>query len=600
MNCKRLETLLVLLILSVIRVSAADSAAKSDSVYQQLYKEYSILFYKDDPESVKKFYDIQKKMEEHHLKNNNLYGYFSIRLGDVFYDNDHKRPFDAIQKANLLFDEMKSRGEDSYFLVYEALGHIFQSRGNYRMAEKYYIDAYKNSTNAEEFVKMRIFFRLANLHMIHDPEVARKWNNHCEELSREYPDFRQAYYVVESIIDFSLNDPEAFGEIYQQYTELRKNHPELDDNGQYIMYVIYHAFKGDYAASLERLKQPSSELNEIERLDLKRLILQRMNNYPEALQAEIKRGALVDSLNTDMLFDNLNKINVEIGVAKMETKVAEDRVLWMAIVLVLLVLVFAALVWRHITRRRMSKQLVKQNKELEIALDHAQESDRMKTSFIKHVSHEIRTPLNVITGFAQIISNPSYELEEEERNMMLNEIGKKTGEITTIVNELLDVADEESKNYYDKKDNINIDLLCQEVMKDIQDLNKGRLKLNYINLLDEGFTLRSNQQALEKVVKHLMKNAIKFTDKGSVELKVRERAANGGIEFSVTDTGIGISKEYQEKIFERFFKVDNFKQGFGLGLTLCRKNAILLGGNLILDTNYTKGARFVLVLPTIS
>ncbi len=600
MNCKRLKTLLLLLILSAIRVSAASEiTAKSDSIYQQLYKEYSILFYKDDPESVKRFYAIQKKMEEYHLNNKNLYGYFSIRLGDVFYDNDHKRPFDAIQKANLLFDEMKSRGEDSYFLVYEALGHIFQSRGNYRMAEKYYLDANKNSVNAEKFVKMRIYFRLANLHMIHDPEVARKWNNHCEELSREYPDFRQAYYVVESIINFSLNDADAFKNVYQQYTELRKDHPELDDNGQYIMYVIYQAFKGNYTASLERLKEPTSELNEIERLDLKRLILQRMNNYPEALKVEIKRGALVDSLNTDMLFDNLNKINVEIGVAKMETKAAEDRVLWMAIIMVLLVLVFAALVWRHITRRRMRKQLIKQNQELEIALDRAQESERMKNSFIKHVSHEIRTPLNVITGFAQIISNPTYELQEEERKTMLNEISKKTAEITTIVNELLDVADEESKHHIDKKDRIDVDVFCQKVMNDIKQMNNGRLKLNYINLLDEGFTLLSNQQALEKVVKHLMKNAIKFTEQGSVELKVRERAANGGIEFSITDTGIGISKEDQEKIFERFYKVDSFKQGFGLGLTLCRKNAILLGGNLILDENYTKGARFVLTLPTV-
>ncbi len=599
MSYLKLKALLLLLILSAIGVSAADTTAASDTSYQQLYKEYSILFYKDDPESVKKFYAIQKKMEEYNLKNNNLYGYFSIRLGDVFYDNDHKRPFDAIQKANNLFDEMKSRGEDSYFLVYEALGHIFQSRGNYRMAENYYLEAYKNSDHADKFVKMRILFRLANLHMIHDPEMARSWNNQCEELSREDPSFRQAYYVVESIIDFALNDADTFRDIHQQYTELRQKHPKLESNGEYIMYVIYHAFQGQYNLSLERLNQPSSELNEIERLDLRRLILQRMNNYPEALKEEIKRGALVDSLNTDMLFDNLNKINVEIGVAKMETKAAEDRVLWMSVAMVLLILVFAALVWRHITRRRMSKQLVKQNKELEIALDHAQESDRMKNSFIKHVSHEIRTPLNVITGFTQIITNPSYELKEEERNMMLNEISQKTGEITTIINELLDVADEESKHHFDKNDIIDIDLLCQKVMKDIKDINKGRLELNYINLLDEGFTIHSNRLALEKVVKHLMKNAIKFTDKGSVELKVRERAANGGVEFSITDTGIGISKENQEKVFERFFKVDNFKQGFGLGLTLCRKNAILLGGNLILDGKYTKGARFVLTLPPI-
>lgn len=324
-----------------------------------------------------------------------------------------------------------------------------------------------------------------------------------------------------------------------------------------------------------------------------------MNNYPEALKTEIKRSALVDSLNTDMLFDNLNKINAEIDVAKMETKVTKERQIWLIVALVLLLFIIAALMWRHFTRRRMRKQLIKKNKELLIALDRAQESDRMKTSFIKHVSHEIRTPLNVITGFAQIITNPEYELEEEERNKMLNDISKNTAEITNIVNDLLDVADEESKEYYDKNDSIDVHKLCQNLMNDMQQINNGKLELNFVNLLDEGFTMRSNQQALEKILKHLLRNALKFTDKGSIELKVRERAAHGGIEFSVTDTGIGISKENQEKIFDRFFKVDNFKQGFGLGLTVCRKTAVLLGGTLKLDENYTKGARFVLTLPPI-
>lgn len=95
-----------------------------------------------------------------------------------------------------------------------------------------------------------------------------------------------------------------------------------------------------------------------------------------------------------------------------------------------------------------------------------------------------------------------------------------------------------------------------------------------------------------------MKNALKFTSHGKVELKVRERAANGGIEFSVTDTGIGIEKQYHEKIFERFYKVDTFKQGLGLGLTMSRKIAKLLGGSLDIDPSYKKGARFLLVLPS--
>ena len=269
----------------------------------------------------------------------------------------------------------------------------------------------------------------------------------------------------------------------------------------------------------------------------------------------------------------------------------------MSAIILLLLAALGLLVWRHLTRRRYQKQLLKQNKELEIALDRAQESDRMKTSFIEHVSHEIRTPLNIITGFAQIITNTDYELKETDRNMMLNDISKNTHEITNIVNELLEVAQEESKEHYIKSDDINVDRFCQWVITQTELINNGQLKLVYTSLLDKGYTFRSNRQALNKILGQLMENAMKFTPQGTIELKVRERVANGGIEFSVTDTGIGVEEQYHEKIFERFFKVNTFKQGLGLGLTMSRKMAERLGGSLDIDPSYKRGARFLLILP---
>ncbi len=597
MNNLRLITIILLLTIINIGVRAADGKSYQDTAFQRLYKEYSVLFYKEDKQSAEKLADIRKQLQEIHLKNDNLYGYFSIRLGEVFYDNDHKRSFDAIRKANLLFEEMKSRKVDYYFLVYEALGHIFQSRGSYRMAEKYYLDAYKSSANADIFVQMRILLRLANIHMIHNPKEAQKWTKICEELSHDQPDYRQAYYIVECIITLSLNDADAFWKIYKQYLDLRKNHPEVDENGKYVMHVLYNAFKGNYNVALESLNTPTSELNEIERLDIRRLILQRMNNYPEALKTEVIRGALVDSLRTDMLFNNLNEINAEIDVAKMETKAAHERQFWLIVALTLLSLIVATLVWRYYTRRRMQQQLISKNKELEIALDHAKESDRMKTAFIEHVSHEIRTPLNIITGYAQVITNPEYELEEEERNNMLTDIKRNTEEITNIVNELLDIADDESKEYYKRTDVISVNAFCQEMLQIAEVKNKGRLELLFRTDVNDDFTFNCHKEGLKKILKHLLGNAIKFTKEGSVELYVHESPDHGVVRFIVTDTGIGIDEAYKDKIFHRFFKIDNFKQGFGLGLTVSYKITKLLEGNLCLDTRYKSGARFILTLP---
>ena len=326
-------------------------------------------------------------------------------------------------------------------------------------------------------------------------------------------------------------------------------------------------------------------------------IYEIMGNREMALKEVANRRDLRDSLNSDMLFESINEINAEMGIQKLQEQAAKKQKLLLSAIIVLLLAALSLLVWRHLTRRRYQKRLLKQNKELEIALDHAQESDRMKTAFIEHVSHEIRTPLNIITGYAQIITNTDYELKEKDRNMMLNDISNNTAEITNIVNELLEVAQDESKEHYDKTDIINVDKLCQGIIAQTELINNGRLKLTYTNLLNKGYTFRSNRQVLNKILGQLMKNAMKFTPQGTIELKVRERAANGGIEFSITDTGIGIEEQYHEKIFERFFKVDTFKQGLGLGLTMSRKMAKLLGGNLDIDPSYKKGARFLLVLP---
>ena len=103
---------------------------------------------------------------------------------------------------------------------------------------------------------------------------------------------------------------------------------------------------------------------------------------------------------------------------------------------------------------------------------------------------------------------------------------------------------------------------------------------------------------MEKILQQLLDNAVKFTKEGRVELYVHDSPDHGTLRFSITDTGIGIAKEHQDHIFDKFFKADSFKQGFGLGLTVCKKIAILLGGSLHLDREYTNGARFILTLPT--
>ena len=139
---------------------------------------------------------------------------------------------------------------------------------------------------------------------------------------------------------------------------------------------------------------------------------------------------------------------------------------------------------------------------------------------------------------------------------------------------------------------MDIAALCRQVLEESEADNCAHLSLSVESSLPEGFSIKSNSEALHKILCQLMSNALKYTEKGSV--KIRLAMEGDLLRIEVEDTGIGIPEEHQEKVFERFYKVDSFRQGIGLGLTVARRTAELLDGTLTLDSTYTDGARFIL------
>ena len=594
------------ILLTIVLCSVTCQAKEQrDTAFMKLYQRYFQLY--GEPDKEKEFFEASEQMKAHYLKTGNKSSYYKIRQNEVLYDTENGKIYRAIKRANGMLEDMKKDGVKHYDIVYTALATIYESRGNYRMADHYYKDALKNTTPTDSGALISIYSRIASMKVAREPQEAWVNNEKFGALARNFPDYYKVYLSIKGEIYFYQGNKEQFLKTYEDFQQYLKEHPDMDNYGVSSMEIMKAAIQGDFDHALKLLEEDSTYINDIRQLDLIGRIYEMMGRYDLALKTSARRRDLRDSLNSDLLFNNINEVNAELGLVRLSEETAkerermieeaaEEREMWLIVTIVLLLMGIGLIVWRHLTRRRYQKRLVKKNKELEIALDHAQESDRMKTAFIEHVSHEIRTPLNVITGFAQVITNPDYELEEEERNVMLNDISRYTIEITNIVNELLAVSEDESREHYEKSDNVNINQLCEKVMGPISVMNNGRLTLNYKNLLTEDLTLRTNRQALEKILSQLLKNALKFTNEGSIELKVRERAGNGGVEFSVTDTGIGIAEQYHEKVFERFFKVDSFKQGLGLGLTMSHKMAELLGGSLTIDKEYKKGARFVLIL----
>ena len=587
---------LTILLLLFLFATSALCDDKKDAEFDKLYQRYYRLYSDSDANA---FYKASNQLKTYYQKSGNSHSYYKLLLNEVLYDSDHGRTYKAIQKANNMLEIMKEKGDNYYNLVYSAMGNIYKIRGNYRMSDYYFTNALKNCSPNDTNALADVYPRLAELKANREPDKAWNYNEKFGAIAKNNPEYYKMYLVLKSEICFYLNNWQRFSETYKEYDEHCKKHPNLLEFGNTLMSVLNNVYKGNYETALDTLNTSTNtvDFTDLDRCDLRIKIYEMMGNREMALKEVTNRRDLRDSLNSNMLFESINEINAQMGLARMNEKAAKEREVWLASVIVLLLVALGLVVSRSFMRRRYQKQLLKKNKELEIALSRAEESDRMKDSFIEHVSHEIRTPLNVITGYAQIITNPAYELEDEERNRMLQDISHNTDAITNIVNELLEVAEDESREHYPKSDTINVNDFCRKIMKWAEQGNHEHLRLTFDTELSDDFTFCTNLRALEKVMEQLMSNALKFTQEGGINLRVHQSPDHGMIRFIVTDTGIGIAKEHRQHIFERFFKVDSFKQGFGLGLTMSQKMAILLDGSLFLDNTYTNGSRFILTLP---
>ena len=281
-------------------------------------------------------------------------------------------------------------------------------------------------------------------------------------------------------------------------------------------------------------------------------------------------------------------IEDELRIYEIERESARARFIGMSFVIGLLLMLIAALVYIGLSRRRHMRQLKR-------AYEHALESDNMKTAFIRNINHEVRTPLNIISGFAQVIADPSMELSLEERQNISQMVLKNTDIITNQFDEMIELSLNENSDEVVKTEMTDIQSLLTPLINEYSSHVPSGVTMKSESTLPAEFTTPVNQKMVNRMVSILLDNAIKNTTEGSIVLKTA--ADDTQLTITVEDTGCGIAPEEADHIFERFVKLDDFKEGLGLGLPLCRMIAKRMGGNVILDTSYSPGARFIITLP---
>jgi two-component system sensor histidine kinase len=232
--------------------------------------------------------------------------------------------------------------------------------------------------------------------------------------------------------------------------------------------------------------------------------------------------------------------------------------------------------------------------KMAIAMRKAEESDRLKSAFVANISHEIRTPLNSIVGFANLMVEEG--LPEEERKLSSDMITSNSRALLGLLDDVLDLSRLEAG--MDKVFLCVCDLhFLVHSMLDIGRLNMAQ----GVELVNEGprekLLVMTDEVKLTKVFMNLIGNAKKFTTQGHIVIGAKITSDGVWVECWVKDTGIGISPENLEHIFDRFYKVNEFKQGTGLGLSICEAIIELLGGQIWVESTLGKGTTFYFRIP---
>ena len=225
------------------------------------------------------------------------------------------------------------------------------------------------------------------------------------------------------------------------------------------------------------------------------------------------------------------------------------------------------------------------------------ELDQLKSMFIASMSHELRTPLNSIIGFTGVmLQQMSGEINEEQRKQ-LSLVKNSANHLLALINDIIDISKIEAGKVEISIVEFDLSVLAQEI-KDSFTVALDKKKLELLLQTPQTILIKTDKRRTEQVLVNFISNALKFTDRGEIEIRMVKKDQT--VEISVSDTGMGIKKEDMNKLFKDFSRIpikDRTIEGTGLGLYLSKKIANLLGGNIKAESEFGKGSVFILTLP---
>ena len=555
----------------------------NDKDYKMLYDAMHHAF--NDGDSAK-FYPALEALQKYLLDKEDLHGYYTQRCNEIVFQMNQQRIYEAYKLARELSKELREKKVDTeMYMAMNMLGHINRYCGNKEEAKENWREVLRLMEENGYYSSMpSIYMNIVNVALDDSTEEADSLLEaakaiavkHCPERVFDIETRRTLSYYYRGDYDKFLKGYEAY----------KKGVAEGKSSVHGRSIEVYHeALLGH---TDEAVKMAREELGD-EGMDAITIIYEKAGRWEEAFHALKQQTEASDSIDNVVLTNSMMGIRDEMMIYEAERKTARNQFYMMSAVIILLTLLATALFYITQSRRRHLKELKK-------AYAQALESDKMKTAFIQNISHEVRTPLNIISGFSQVIADPDLNAGFEERREIAMMTQKNARLITTLIDEMLLISLNDNSEATKKDNTVEVNKLMRYLLQEMKPNISTKTELRYESTLPDDFNFLTNEFQLRIIVNALVDNAIKNTPEGSIILKA-DRPSDDLLTHDVEDTGCGIPAKEAEHIFERFVKLDTFKEGIGLGLPLCRMLIEKLGGSIRLDTSYTKGARFVVTLP---
>ena len=555
----------------------------------------------DDPEVL---YEACRNFHKHALAEKDMYSACQAWICGAMFNLGRMNIRDAYLITRQMGEELaedKDATEERYFMP-NMMGHVYSTCGNISGAMEEFQKAAEaiKGTQYESDELAFIYLALAHAQLNNDLEEAQHWLDETKTHLEKHQNARNYYrakadaYALEAIVKFKLHNIPGFR---QSLAEMEKADScnTVPSGDIFLPYARIYEILLD--GDVERALKEAEKLNNEKELYLVKCdVYNYIGDKDKAFLTQRELMHKRDSITGIMIIENLETHEKEISLLKEQAKMSR-RVYLILVHTVFLAILAIVLMARNIMiRRRSRKRLLEKNAELRAAYKQVSAADKMRTEFIRNISHEIRTPLNIINGFTQVLTEESMEFDPEERRTIGNTISDNTLQITSLVNKILALANESSQDLISKVEETDALDVCRKAIQGMPHVDATNVQVLFDDQIPEGEEkFVTNGYSLLMMLSYMLENSVKFTEKGHIRLMLDRDDSH--FLFSVEDTGCGIPEDKVEVIFERFMKVDEFKEGLGLGLAYCYETAQKLGGNLRLAQTSKEGTTFTLSLP---